>query len=126
MREPGQGEAVGLVSVVVRLGGDDDVLAVAGGDHLLVLTAGASAGLAQVLKALIRLALSLAEAELAVGLRCVGVGQGVHAAAGAGAVHEGTFQQVDWSHRQTALLQYKHSLADFYNNKLDFSSENAL
>ena len=102
MRDPGQGEAVGLVSVVVRLGGDDDVLAVVGGHHLLgpVLTGrgvdGGDGG--QVVKAFVRLALCEAKAELVVGLPGVGVGEGVHAAAGAGAVHEGTFQQVNWSH----------------------------
>ena len=92
MRGPGEGEAVGLVSVVVALGGDDDVLAVVGGHHLLgqVGAGQAPAGLAQVLKALVRPALSVAEAELVVGQPGVGVGEGVHAAAGAGAVHEGT------------------------------------
>ena len=102
MRGPGQGEAVGLVSVVVPLGGDDDVLAVVGGHHLLgqVGAGQAPAGLAQVLKALVRPALSVAEAELVVGQPGVGVGEGVHAAAGAGAVHEGTLQQVNWSHLQ--------------------------
>ena len=109
MRDPGQGEAVGLVSVVVPLCGDDDVLALVVGPDLLVLTAlRCRHRSGQVVKALVRLALSVAEAELVVGLPGVGVGEGVHAAAGAGAVHEGTFQQVNWSHRQTALLKSRN------------------
>ena len=58
------------------------------------------------MKAVVSLALCVAEAELVVGLPGVGVGEGVHTAAGTGAVHEGTFQQVNWSHGQSALLQY--------------------
>ena len=102
MRDPGQCEAVGLVCVVVRLGGDDDVLAVARGHHLVgpVLTGDGG----QVVKALVsRLALGVAEADLVVGEP--GVGKGVHAAAGAGAVHEGAGQQIDWSHG--TFLQYE-------------------
>ena len=112
MRDPGQGEAVGLVCVVVRLGGDDDVLAVARGHHLVgpVLTGDGGDG-GQVVKALVsRLALGVAEADLVVGEP--GVGEGVHAAAGAGAVHEGAGQEVNWSHG--ALLQYySQSLLNF-------------
>ena len=75
------------------------MLAVAGGHHLLgsVWTADGGDG-GEVVKAVVRLALCVAEAELVVGLSGVGVGEGVHTAAGTGAVHEGTFQQVNWSH----------------------------
>ena len=79
------------------------MLPVVGGHHLLAAVWAAHGGHGgEVVKALASLALGVAEADLVVGLPGIGVGEGVHTAAGTGAVHEGTFQQVHWSHGQTS------------------------